>query len=254
MCQIISISNQKGGVGKTTTTISLAGALLSYEKRVLVVDMDPQGNCAKSLGIDSTLFNHTLYDVLAFNYEIKKCIKKTRYKNLDLLPSKVNLALIETKLNDKDALFALKKHLDNLNNYDYILIDTPPSFGFLSLSALIAANSVVIPVQCEYFAMEAVSQVLSTISNVQFNYNENLKILGFLLTMYDSRLRLATDITIEIRRLFKEKTFVTQIPRNQSIVEAQMNGMPITVFKPNSIGANAYISLVKEIMDLENNQ
>ncbi len=250
MCQVIAISNQKGGVGKTTTTISLAGALLTYDKRILVIDMDPQGNCSRSLGIDSSLFAHTIYDVLVSKYNIRRAIKKTTLKGLNILPSKVNLSIAESKIHDVNSLKILKNVIEELKeDYDYILIDTPPSFGFLSLSSLIASDSVIIPVQCEYFALEAVSQILATISNVQNNYNKDLKILGFLLTMYDSRLRTSTEITIEVRKLFKEKTFVTQIPRNNSIVEAQIAGAPITIYRPNSIGAQAYFALVKEIID-----
>lgn len=249
MCQVIAISNQKGGVGKTTTTISLAGALLTYNKRILVIDMDPQGNCSHSLGLDSSLFTHSIYDVLVNKYNVNKAIRKTTFKNLNILPSKVNLSIAESKIHESNSFNILKNIVDELKkDYDYILIDTPPSFGFLSLSSLIASDSVIIPVQCEYFALEAVSQVLATISNVQSNYNKDLKILGFLLTMYDSRLRTATEITIEVRKLFKEKTFVTQIPRNNSIIEAQVVGIPITIYRPNSIGAQAYFSLVKEIL------
>ncbi len=247
MAHIIAIANQKGGVGKTTTTISLAGALISHNKKVLVIDMDPQSNCAKSLGLDASLFNHSVYDVLVSNYDIYKAIKKTRIKDLDLLPSKVDLTILETKIKSKNPLLLLGKCIRNLDAYDYILIDTPPSFGFLQLSSLIASDEVIIPVQCECFALDAVSHMLATISNVQLHYNKNLKILGFLLTMYDSRLRLATEITIEIRKLFKEKTFVTQIPRNNSIVESQMVGIPITIYRPNSTGAQAYNALVKEL-------
>lgn len=251
MAKIVAIANQKGGVGKTTTAISLAGALVSQHKKVLVVDMDPQGNCAKSLGFDSSFINHTIYEVLVSSYDVNKAIRKTKIKDLDLLPSKVDLAIAETKIKDKEPLFLLKNVLLSLKDYDFILIDTPPSFGFLQLSSLIASDEVIIPVQCEYFALEAVSYMLATISNVQLNYNKELKIMGFLLTMYDARLRLSTEITIEIRKLFKERTFVTQIPRNHSIVESQIAGIPITIYRPNSISAQAYNSLVKEMLELK---
>lgn len=253
MCSIITISNQKGGVGKTTTTVSLSGAFLQYKKKTLIVDMDPQGNCSRGLGIDPSLLSHTIYDVLVFNYDINKAIKKTKFNGIDILPSNIKLAIIETKLNSFEAYHILKKTLNKIkDNYDYILIDTPPSFGFLTLSSLIASNSVIIPVQCEYFALEAVSLMLATISNVQRQYNKDLKILGFLLTMYDPRLRLATQVTIEVRKLFKEKTFVTQIPRNVSIVESQISGTPVTIHKPSSLGSLAYLALVKEIFLLNN--
>ncbi len=249
MAYIIAISNQKGGVGKTTTAISLAGALISENKKVLVIDMDPQGNCSKGLGIDSTIINHSLYNVLTSSYDIKKVIKKTNFKNLDLLPSNANLAIVESKIQD-NSMCALKQELVKVEGiYDFILIDTPPSFGYLSISSLIACDYVLIPVQCEYFALDAVSHMLATISNIQTSYNKNIKILGFLLTMYDPRLRLSTSITTEIRKLFKEKTFITQIPRNSTIVESQIAGLPINIYKPNSIGATAYISLTKEVLN-----
>ncbi len=254
MSRIITISNQKGGVGKTTTAISLSAAFIEYSKRVLLVDMDPQGNCSRGLGMDSSLFSHTLFDVLANDLNIKLAIKKTPYKNLDLLPGNVNLAIVESKIQGDNSLLKLKNVLDELQeDYDFIIIDTPPSFGFLSVSSLIAAKEVLIPVQCEYFALESVAQVLGTISNVQTTYNHHLEILGFVMTMYDARLKLATEITQEVRGLFKEKTFVTQIPRNASIVEAQYAGSPITIYRPTASGAQAYLSLAREIMDNEEN-
>ncbi len=250
MCRVIAISNQKGGVGKTTTAISLSGALLNYSKKILLIDMDPQGNCSRGVGIDPTLIKHTLYDVFVNNYGIKKVIKKTSFKGLDIIPCTVNLAIAESNINSSSPLTLLKEYIKELEPlYDYIIIDTPPSYGFLSMSSLIAAKEVLIPVQCEYFALEGVAQVLSTISNIQTNYNNKLEILGFLMTMYDSRLKIATDITMEIRGLFKEKTFVTQIPRNNSIIEAQISGMPVSIFRPSSASAQAYLSLAREIMD-----
>ena len=252
MSRIIAISNQKGGVGKTTTAISLSGALLDYSKKVLLIDMDPQGNCSRGVGVDASLLKHTLFDVFVSSMDVKKVIKKTAFKGLDILPCTVNLAIAEGKMSYSSPLTKLKEVISEVeDNYDYIIIDTPPSYGFLSMSSLIAANEVLIPVQCEYFALEGVAQILATISNIQTNHNKSLNILGFLMTMYDARLKLATDITMEIRGLFKEKTFVTQIPRNNSIIEAQVEGIPITLFRPSSISAQAYLSLAREIMDRE---
>ena len=252
MSRIIAISNQKGGVGKTTTAISLSGALLEYNKKILLVDMDPQGNCSRGLGVDAALIKYTLYNLFVNDIDVKKVIKKTAYKGLDILPSTVNLAIAESKMNSSNPLMKLKTVLKSVEkDYDYIIIDTPPSYGFLSMSSLIASKEVIIPVQCEYFALEGVAQILATISNIQSTYNRELNISGFLMTMYDARLKVATEVTTEIRGLFKEKTFVTQIPRNNSIVEAQVEGKPITLFRPNSISAQAYLSLAREIIDRE---
>ena len=214
--------------------------------------MDPQGNCSRGLGVDAALIKYTLYNLFVNDIDVKKVIKKTAYKGLDILPSTVNLAIAESKMNSSNPLMKLKTVLKSVeNDYDYIIIDTPPSYGFLSMSSLIASKEVIIPVQCEYFALEGVAQILATISNIQATYNRELNISGFLMTMYDARLKVATEVTTEIRGLFKEKTFVTQIPRNNSIVEAQVEGKPITLFRPNSISAQAYLSLAREIIDRE---
>ncbi len=252
MGRIIAVSNHKGGVGKTTSAISLSAAFVNYGKRVLLVDMDPQGNCAGGLGLDTTLFPYTLVDALAHTCAIEEAIHKTSFKDLDILPSNVNLAIVETKIHDGEPFKILKNLLDKvLDQYDFILIDTPPSFGFLSISSLVAADEVLIPVQCEYFALEGVAQILGTISNVQQMYNEKLSILGFVMTMYDARLKLSTEVTMEVRGLFKEKTFVTQIPKNNSIVEAQKEGIPVTFYRPTSTGSLAYLSLAREILAYE---
>lgn len=248
---IIAIANQKGGVGKTTTSISLAGALASLNKTVLLIDMDPQGNCSRGVGIDSTILNRTIFDVLTGSGDINKIIKKTDTKRIDVLPSNLKLATTEASINNHPTPFMLlKEALTKIEKeYDFMLIDCPPSLGLLNLNALCAADKVLIPVQCEYFAMEAVAQILSSICKVQSSYNANLEILGFLLTMYDSRTRLATEVTTEIRGLFKEKTFNTEIPRNVSLAEAAARGKPITVFRPTALGSVAYKNLAKEILD-----
>ena len=246
MNKIIAISNQKGGVGKTTTAISLSGCFSKLNYSVLLVDMDPQGNASRGMGLDPTSIRKNIFDVLIRESDINKTIRKTQTKGVDVLPSNLKLATLESSLEGVEKPFnLLKEVLSRINkHYDFIIIDCPPSLGLLNLNALCAADSVIIPVQCEYYAMEAVAQILSSISRIQKDYNPNLEILGFLLTMYDSRIKLATEVTTEIRGLFREKTFVTQIPRNISA----FYGKPINLFRPKATGSLAYLSLAKEII------
>ncbi len=250
MNKIIAISNQKGGVGKTTTAISLSGCFSKLNYSVLLVDMDPQGNASRGMGLDPTSIRKNIFDVLIRESDINKTIRKTQTKGVDVLPSNLKLATLESSLEGVEKPFnLLKEVLSRINkHYDFIIIDCPPSLGLLNLNALCAADSVIIPVQCEYYAMEAVAQILSSISRIQKDYNPNLEILGFLLTMYDSRIKLATEVTTEIRGLFREKTFVTQIPRNISLAEAAFYGKPINLFRPKATGSLAYLSLAKEII------
>lgn len=251
MSKIIAICNRKGGVGKTTTSINLSAALAHYSKKVLLVDMDPQGNTSQGLGYDISLLDKCVFDLLNNNEKINKVIKHTKVENLDILPSKLKLATLDNLSSDKDPNFvSLKLCLDKVKqNYDFVIIDCPHSFGYLTFNALVAANTVLIPVQCEYFAMSAITQILSSISQVQNKLNPTLSIEGFLLTMYDSKANHDIEISSEVRSLFKEKTFLSQIPRNISIPESNMRGEPVTTYRPNSFGAIAYFSLAKEIMD-----
>ena len=253
MSKIIAISNQKGGVGKTTTAISLSGCFSQLNYSVLLIDMDPQGNATRGLGLDPTGIRKNILDVLIDHADINKVIKKTQTKGVDVLPSNLKLATLDSHISNVDKPFNLLKNAISLINksYDYIIIDCPPSLGLLNLNALCASDSVIIPVQCEYYAMEAVAQILSSISKIQKEYNNNLEILGFLLTMYDSRIKLATEITTEIRGLFREKTFVTQIPRNISLAEAAFYGKPINLFRPKATGSVAFNSLAREILENE---
>ena len=253
MCKIIAISNQKGGVGKTTTSINLAAALANFSRRVLLVDLDPQSDSSRGLNIDVSLLNESIFEVLLSKASIKKVIKKSDIPHFDIAPSKFPSYSIEVLGEKFDEPYALLRKALNpiLDNYDYIIIDCPPSLGFLTLNALNAANSVLIPVQCEYFAMEAVSQMLAAIARIQSSTNPNLTIEGFLLTMYDSKSNYSTEVTMQIRSLFKENTFLTQVPRNISIPESNSKGMPVTVYRKSSSGALAYFSLAKEIIDKE---
>src|SRR5574344_582077 len=253
MSKVIAVANQKGGVGKTTTAINLSSALSHFGRKVLLVDMDPQGNAGRGLGIDITVQKNTIYEVLMGYTDIQRAILKTSFDGLQVIPANLRLASLEASASASDPLFLLSKVLKQLpeNQFDYIILDCPPSLGLLCLNALIASNSVLIPVQCEYFAMEAVASILATITKFQHYNNPTLHIEGFLLTMYDARTNLGTEISTQVRGLFKENTFLTSIPRNQSVQESQGLQMPVTSFRPSFSGALAYFSLAREVMDHE---
>lgn len=251
MCRIIAVSNQKGGVGKTTTTINIGTSLAKLGKKVLLVDLDPQGNCTRALGIDK--FNKSISDVLASDSNIKRVIKKTAMAGCDVIPSDLSLALIDSsKLNNPEPHFILRNALKAIEGkYDFILIDCPPSLGFLNRNALAAAHKVLIPVQCEFFALEGVTQILATIRNIKNEWNPQIEILGFIISMYDSRNRLSVEIASELRSQFKDYVFVTVIPRNISIPESQAKGIPTLLFRPNSVGSIMYLQAARELLDRE---
>ena len=255
MAKIISIANQKGGVGKTTTAINLSSALAHMGRRVLLVDMDPQGNAGRGLGVDINNPNRTIYEALLGDCSIEQAMVKTPFDGLAVVPSNLRLANLEASMYSTpraQPFFLLRDILAPLkDDFDYILIDCPPSLGLLNLNALSCSTRVLIPVQCEYFAMEAVAAILSSIHNVQNQWNPSLSIEGFLLTMYDCRTQLGMEIQQAVRRYFKETTFVTAIPRNQSVSESQARQIPVTVFRPTSAGSYAYIALAKEVIDHE---
>ncbi len=259
MKEIIAIANQKGGVGKTTTAYNLASALSRYNKRILLVDMDPQGNCSQAIGIDPTQSKRTMYELLTGQYDLRHTIRKTPIENVSLIPANLTLAMAESNLSSqgkKASLTLLKEKLDDkeASLFDFILIDTPPSLGFLSLNALNAATSLLVPVQCEYFALDALAQLFSTVTSLQRTTNPSLEILGLLLTMYDPRTKLSADIAQEVRKNFRSHVFSTVIPRNVSIPEAIANGLPVNAYKPQSAGSLTYASLAREVMEYAENK
>ncbi|MCQ2799188.1 MAG: AAA family ATPase [Bacilli bacterium] len=255
MGRIISVANQKGGVGKTTTAINLSAALGSYGKKVLLIDFDSQGNSTRGLGLDYSALPLTIYDVCIKEADINSIIRPTSARNVDIAPSNLRLANLEAHLQSRavrSPFSVLAEALANLKaTYDFIVIDCPPSLGVLSLNALVVSTNVIVPIQCEFFAMEAVASMLSTINRVQKNYNPSLKIEGFLMTMYDSKTSMSNEVVAQIRSLFDENTFVTMIPRNVSLPEASFHGESVIDYRPSSSGAAAYLALAREVLENE---
>lgn len=250
MGKIIAIANQKGGVGKTTTSINLAASLGVLEKKVLLIDADPQANATSGLGIDVETVEFGTYQLLEHSIKAEEAIIKTSSPNLDIIPSHIDLVAIEIELVDQDEReYMLKKAIGHLKQqYDYILIDCAPSLGLLTLNALTASDSVIIPIQCEYFALEGLGKLLNTIKSVQKIHNKNLDIEGLLLTMYDSRLRLSNQVVDEVQKHFNEMVFTTIIQRNVRLSEAPSYGESIINYDASSKGANNYLSLAHEII------
>jgi len=251
MGKIIAIANQKGGVGKTTTSINLAASLGVLEKKVLLIDADPQANATSGIGIDVETVDIGTYQLLEHSNSAKEAIVKTETPNLDIIPAHIDLVAIEIELVDKDAReYMLKKALEAIkNDYDYILIDCAPSLGLLTLNALTAADAVIIPIQCEYFALEGLGKLLNTIKSVQKIHNPELDIEGLLLTMYDSRLRLSNQVVEEVQKHFNNMVFKTIIQRNVRLSEAPSYGESIINYDASSKGASNYLSLAKEIIN-----
>jgi chromosome partitioning protein len=250
MSIIIAIANQKGGVGKTTSTINLAAYLGKKDKKVLVVDMDPQGNASSGFGLDIHKLNKTIYEVLIEEFSVGECILTTKEKNVSILPSNVNLAGLEVDLLEiEDKHEQLKKTLNSIRNqYDYILIDCPPNLGILTINALCAADGVIIPLQTEYYALEGITQLIRVIDRVQKSLNPSLVLTGVLLTMFDQRTNLSKMVVDDVRAHFKDRVFETIIPRNVKLSEAPSFGQSIAVYAPESPGAIAYEKVVDELI------
>jgi len=261
MAKVISLVNQKGGVGKTTTSINLAAALGKEGKKVLLIDLDPQSNATTGLGLNSNDFDHDVYEVITSKCTIQEGIKKTKFENLAILPSTINLAGVDVEFVKRmleDQNFRQNEQLKNAINevrhiFDYIIIDCQPSLGLGTMNALVASDSVIIPVQCEFFALEGITQLLNSIIMVQSSINRGLRIEGVLLTMLDGRTNIGLEVIEDIRKYFKDKVFNTIIPRLVRLVEAPSHGKPINEYDPTSRATEAYRNLAREVIDRNGN-
>lgn len=253
MGRIIAIANQKGGVGKTTTSINLSACLAEAGKKILVIDLDPQGNTTSGFGIDKEEMDHTVYELILDECTVKQSIHKTEIENLDIIPSNVNLAGAEIELlgiNDKE--YILKNAIDYIcDDYDFIIIDCPPSLNMLTVNAMTTADTILVPIQCEYYALEGISQLIHTIDLVQERLNPNLKMEGVVFTMYDSRTNLSNEVVDNVKTNLNTTIYNTIIPRNVRLAEAPSHGLPINLYDSKSAGAESYRLLAKEVIGRE---
>ena len=250
MGKIIAVANQKGGVGKTTTVINLSASLAEMRKKVLTIDLDPQGNTTSGLGIDKNALDNTVYDLLIGECGMKDCVTKCSMPEVDVIPSTVELAGAEVELAGVDgSQFLLKQKTgQELRKYDYVLIDCPPSLNILTINALTTAGSVLVPIQCEYYALEGLSQLMYTISLVRRSLNPDLKVEGVVFTMYDSRTNFSQQVVDNVRENYDQKIFRTVIPRNIRLAEAPSHGLPIILYDPRCSGAESYRQLAREFV------
>ena len=252
MGKIIAIANQKGGVGKTTTTINLSTGIAELGKKVLVIDMDPQGNCTSGFGIEKEQINNSIYELMINECTVKNAMMTVEgIENLAIIPSNINLSGAEVELiefNEKE--YILKNIIDYVkDDFDYIVIDCPPSLNMLTVNAMTTADSMIIPIQCEYYALEGISQLVHTIELVQKRLNPNLGIEGVVFTMYDGRTNLSKDVVNNVKDNLNAHIYNTIIPRNVALAEAPSNGLPITLYDPKSSGAKSYVNLAKEVVE-----
>ncbi|HMA68404.1 MAG TPA: AAA family ATPase [Candidatus Mcinerneyibacterium sp.] len=253
MGKIVSIVNQKGGVGKTTTAVNMSACLAVKDKSVLLVDLDPQANAVSGVGIDKNSVDLSIYDVLVSGEDIEDVIIDTGIKNLSMIPSKGELSGAQIELvNVLNRESILGKKLNKIQkDYDYVVIDCPPSLGILTINALVASDSIVVPIQCEYYALEGVAQLMHTFNLIKDNINEDLELEGVLLTMFDSRINLAHQVEDDIRKFFKQKVYDTKIPRNVKVSEAPSFGLPVIFYDVKSKGAVSYMDFVEEVLQDE---
>ncbi len=253
MNRIIAVSNQKGGVGKTTTAINLSACLAEKGKRVLVIDIDPQGNTTSGFGMDKYNLDYTVYELMVGECTLEDCMIDNVYEQLSIIPSNVNLAGAEIELLDIDEKeYILKKQIDTIKDkFDYIIIDCPPSLNILTINAMTTANTILVPIQCEYYALEGLSQLIHTIDLVKARLNPDLKIEGVVFTMYDARTNLSLQVVENVKENLEQNIYKAIIPRNVRLAEAPSHGIPINIYEPKSTGAEAYRQLANEVIERE---